>query len=216
MKNHKINKLGAMRTALSIGALVLTVSATSVCAGPNQRYRVPQDMPLPLYVVGLLHTGTSAGDWVVTAFYYPSDTIPADYDLFQEPVFAPPVGVVTPLVEGFFVFHDGNPAPVPQVMHNAPGVPVEIWFTPADKFVNGVDGIPGMTWTVNSMLAEGSIVGYADSFAQAWPAGTTMGNNTVVASGVMEDGRTFWLRTTYAIGDFGHGHAQPCIVHFGP
>jgi hypothetical protein len=187
-------------------------------AGKTQRYRVPQDMPLPLYATGLSHTGTNADDWVVTAFYYPSDTIPADYDLFNVPVFAPPVGVVDPLVEGFLVFHDGNPFPVPQVLHNAPGARVEIWFTPAQNFATGMGGLyPPFTWTVDSMIAEGSIVGYADSFIQTWEAGTTMDNNTVVASGVMQDGHTtFWVKSTYAIGGLG-GSGQPlCMVHFGP
>ena len=215
MKYRLTMKRGAVCAALS--TLVLALVTTSVWgAGNTQRVLVPQDMPLPLYVVGLAHTGLEAGDWVVTAFYYPSDTIPGDYDLFNVPVFAYPVGVVTPLVEGFLVFHDGNPFPVPQVMHNAPGVPVEIWFTPVQNFVNGVGPYPPFTWTVNSMKAEGSLVGFADSFVQTWLAGTKMDNNTVVASGVMQDGvTTFWVKTTYAIGGFG-GQEPLCIVHFGP
>jgi hypothetical protein len=209
------------RNVLStITVLAAALVATIVWSADNvQRYRVPQDLPLPLYVCGLSHTGTNVNDWVVTAFYYPSDTIPADYDLFNEPVFAPPVGVVTPLVEGFLVFQNGNPAPVPQVMHNAPGAKVEIWFTPVQNFVNGVGPYPPMTWTVNSMKAEGSIVGYADFFSQAWTAGTAIGNNTVVASGRMQDGRSFWLRTVYAPGGFQSTELDPypyCIVHFGP
>jgi hypothetical protein len=201
----------------TITALGLTLLATSVWSGPTQRYLVPQDMPLPLYVTGLSHTGTNADDWVVTAFYYPSATIPGDYDLFNEPVFEYPVGVVTPLVQGFLVFHGSNPYPVPQVMHNAPGAMVEIWFTPAQNFANGAGGYPGFTWTVNSMKAEGSIVGWADSFVQTWEAGTTVDNNTVVASGVMEDGRSFWVKSTYAIGGPDGVAAAPyCIVHFGP
>ncbi len=208
---------GAVAAALS--TLVLTLASTSVWAGPTTRYLVPQQMPLPLYAVGLEHTGTNASDWVVAAFYYPSDTIPGDYDLFNEPVFDYPVGVVPPLVEGFLVFHDGNPFPVPQVMHNAPRAKVEIWFTPAANFASGMGGLyPPFTWTVNSMKAEGAIVGYADSFIQTWEAGTKMYNNTVVASGVMQDGHTtFWVKSTYAIGGFGGVARAPyCIVHFGP
>jgi hypothetical protein len=204
----------------TITMLVAVLAARLVWGADNiQRYLVPQDVPLPLYACGLLHTGTNSNDWVVTAFYYPSETIPGDYDLFNEPVFDPPVGVVTPLVEGFLIFQSGNPAPVPQVMHEAPGAKVEIWFTPAQSFVSGVGPYPPMTWTVNSMKAEGSIVGYADSFSQAWPAGTPLGNNTVVASGRMEDGRSFWLRAVYAPGGFRSTDLDPyryCIVHFGP
>ncbi len=217
MNRKRIIKSGVICAALSIGALALTLMATSVWgAGNPVRYLVPQQMALPLYVAGLGHTGTNANDWVVTAFYYPSATIPVDYDLFNQPVFAYPVGAVTPLVEGFLVFPHGSPYPVPQLMHTAPGAKVEIWFTPAQNFAQGV-GYPPFTWTVNSMIAEGSIVGYADSFIQTWEAGTKMNNSTVVASGVMQDGRSFWLRSTYAIGGFG-GVAQTsyCIVHFGP
>jgi hypothetical protein len=211
MKRRNIRKAIGV---LAVGLLAIPVWA----AGNAQRLRVPQDTPLPMYVVGLAHTGLEADDWVVTAFYYPSDTVPPDYDLFNEPVWAYPVGAVTPLVEGFLVFHDGNPAPVPQVVKNAPGANVEIWFTPVQNFANGVGPYPPFTWTVNSMKAEGSIVGYADSFTQAWPAGTPNNpNNTVVASGVMEDGRKFWLRSTYAIGGAKGVAAAPyCIVHFGP
>ncbi len=205
--------------ALAIGALALTLASTSAWgAGTTQRFRVPQEMSLPISAVGLSNTGTNANDWVVTAFYYPSATINGTNDLFKIPVFGYPVGEVTPLVEGFFVFHDGNPFPVPQVMHNAPGAKVEIWFTPAQNFATGMGGLyPPFTWTVDSMIAEGSIVGYADSFIQTWEAGTTMDNNTIVASGVMRDQpTTFWVKTTYAIGGLS-GRGQPlCMVHFGP
>jgi hypothetical protein len=210
MKRRNILKAVTLLSTALVVTLVLG-------AGKTQRYRVPQDMPLPLYATGLSHTGTEADDWVVTAFYYPSDTIPADYDLFNEPVFDPPVGVVTPLVEGFLVFHDDDPAPVPQVMRNAPGAKVEIWFTPAQNFANGVGPYPPFTWTVNSMKAEGSIVGYADSFSQTWVAGRPINNNTVVAAGVLQDGRTFWVKTTYAIGGpEGVAPVPYCMVHFGP
>ena len=205
-----------VRKAVTLLATAL-VATVVLGAGKTQRYRVPQEMPLPLYATGLSHTGTNAEDWVVTAFYYPSDTIPADYDLFNQPVFAPPVGVVTPLVEGFLIFQDGSPIPVEQHMRNAPGAMVEVWFTPAPNFASGVGAYPPMTWTVNSMKAEGSIVGYADSFTQTWTAGTPINNSTVVASGLLEDGRTFWVKSTYAIG--GPGGVAPvpyCMVHFGP
>jgi hypothetical protein len=209
MKGKNMKRRKVLRTITTLAAVLV---AALVCgAGKTQRYLVPQDMPLPLYVTGLGHTGTNANDWVVAAFYYPSATIPADYDLFNEPVFDYPVGVVTPLVQGFLVFHDGNPYPVPQVMHNAPGAKVEIWFVPAQNFANGVDPYPGFTYTINAMKAEGAIVGWADSFVQTWEAGTTGNSSTVVASGVMEDGRTFWVKST-----FNMGVAPPCIVQFGP
>jgi hypothetical protein len=212
MKQPRAIKLG-----VAVATLALTLVAVSVWAGPTQRYLVPQQMALPLYVTGLDQTGTNADDWVVAAFYYPSATIPADYDLFNAPVFDYPVGFVTPLVQGFFVFHDGSPFPLPQLVQNAPGAKVEIWFVPVQKFISNVDTNGNYVWTINSMKAEGAIVGLADSFTQTWEAGTKVDNNTVVASGTMQDGRSFWVKSTWAIGGWqGKAKTVPCIVHFGP
>lgn len=215
MKIRLITKCGAVCATLSI--LALTLSTTSVSgAGNTQRFRVPQDMSMPLYVTGLGHTGLGPTDWVVAAFYYPTGIIPIDYDLFNEPV-PYPIGAV-PLVEGFFVFHDGIPFPTPQLMHNAPGAKVPIWFVPVQNFANGVPGTyDPFTFKIGSMIAEKAIVGWADSFTQTWEVGTMADNNTVVASGIMENGQRFWVKSTIAIASWnGHSMAPNCIVHFGP
>lgn len=185
--------------------LVLGLMAASLWgAGNTQRVLVPQQYVLPFYVTGLGHTGFGPDDWVIAAFYYPPENIPADFDLWNAPVWDPPVGVKTPNVEGFMVWSDKNPAyPVQQLLHLVPGARMAVWFVPVQNFSNGVDGIPGMTWTVNSMKAEGAIVGWADFYIDSWEPGP--GHHTIVVSGVMEDGRTFRVESTWY-----------CKVQFGP
>jgi hypothetical protein len=225
MKGEQAIKGGVIRAApggprvqkgllLSIGVLVLTLMATSVWGGNTERYRVPQDMLLPFYAAGLGHTGLGADDWVIAAFYYPPEDIPADYDLFNQPVWDPPVGVETPNAEGFMVFKAGNPYPIQQQLHLVPGARMAVWFVPVQNFVNGVDGIPGMTWTVNSMKAEGAIVGWADFYTDSWEPGTNGEHHTIVVSGVMEDGRPFRIESTQR--PFRIESTQYCRVQFGP
>lgn len=211
-------------------SLVLGMLAVfAVCASPTrvssaERVLIPQQTLLPLYVVGLGHTGPGPDDWVATAFYYPPDQIPVDYSFWNAPVFNPPVGTVAPYVEGFLVTMDSdNPATPPRqlVLHNAPGALVPIWFTPAQNFLNGVDGIPPFSWSINSMLAEGSLIGWADFYQEAdelkdqsRPSGPW--HSVILASGVMEDGRRFWLQSEISLGYFINPHTYDLKVHFGP
>jgi hypothetical protein len=187
-----------------VGVLILALLATTVWgAGKTERVLVPQQDVLPFYVAGLGNTGLEPTDWVIAAFYYPPESIPADYDLWVMPVWEPPVGVATPNAEGFMVWKEGVPYPVQQQLHLVPGARMAIWFVPVQNFINGVEGIPGMTWTVNSMRAEGAIVGWADFYRDTWEPGPE--HRTILASGVMEDGRSFRIESTYY-----------CKVQFGP
>ncbi len=198
----------------SAAVLALALLATSVWGG--ERRVVPPE-PWSVYATGLGNTGDSSDDWVVTAFYYPPQDIPGDYDLSVFPVDAPPVGVDTPLVQGFIVVDKNSPPPAQIVFRNAPGVLVPIWFTPVPKFVDGVDGIPGVTWTVNSMLAEDSMVGYAASYSEVDEPTTTGSHATIQASGFLAHGRSFRVETTITVATW-NGHAKNafCRVYFGP
>jgi hypothetical protein len=219
-KSHRPAGRRSHRSMLfSIAAFSLALLA--VRAWGAERILSPQEGIVPLYVSGLGHTGPSSNDWVATAFYYSPESIPGDYDLFLQPVYDPPVGVETPYVQGFFVIGDTQIVPSQMKLWNAPGMLVPIWFTPADKFVNGFDGIPGMTWTVNSMIAEGSLMGWADFYSEVLHPRDPLNPNSpshtlVVASGFLEDGRSFWLKSELSPGYFQNALAADLQVHFGP
>ncbi len=51
-------------------------------------------------------SATTRDDDAITAFYYPPEAIPANYNLWIMPVWDPPVGVETPNLEGFMVWND--------------------------------------------------------------------------------------------------------------
>ncbi len=89
------------------------------------------------------------------------------------------------------------------VLHLVPGALMAVWFVPVQNFINGVGNIAPMTWTVNSMIVEGAIVGWADFYVDSWQPGP--GHHTILVSGVMEDGRTFRIESTVY-----------CKVQFGP
>jgi hypothetical protein len=199
-----------------ITAFTLWAMATDVSAGT--RLSVPQDTPLPIYAAGLGHTGFGSNDWVGTVFYYPPDTIPGNFPLWYAPVYDYPVGEVQPYVEGFYVWMDGsdtNSAPAQTVLHNVPGVRMPIWFTPAQNFINGVKKYPPYTWTVKSMKAEGSIVGWADFYSEVDETPDGVWAYTVVASGYLEDGRSFWLKSHISPG-WWMTLPPDLVVHFGP
>jgi hypothetical protein len=221
MENQQTIKRGAVRAAsvgsrlrrslfVSIGVLVLTLLAASVLGAGTRRLLIPQDFALPFYVTGLGNTGFSPDDWVITAFYYPPADIPGDYDLFNQPVWDPPVGVDTPYVQGFIMFNAKNSDyPVQQVLKTAPGARVPIWFTRMGDWND--------TWTVNEMQKQHLLKGWADFYSEVDEPGTASWHSTVVASGTLEDGRSFWVQS-YVTRAWWDGHAQAWAVkaHWGP
>jgi hypothetical protein len=208
------------RHRLCLGLLITTLMAATVWGGNAQRVAVPPG-PLPFYAAGLGNTGTGPNDWVVAAFYFPPEDIIADgqgdFDLFSQPVWEAPVGVETPLVEGFSVWGAKIPYyPIQQVLQNVPGKRVPIWFVPVKNFIAHVDASGNYIWTVNSMKAEGAIVGWADFYRENTEPATTGSHQTYLASGVMEDGRSFWVKSTMSIARWnGHAMSPGCLVHFG-
>jgi hypothetical protein len=196
------------RRHLFLAMLALAALATSVWAA--ERIMVPQDRPLPLYVQGLGHTGLERDDWIGTAFFYPPDDIPGDYDLFSAPVHDPPVGVETPNVQGFMVVGSKSPLPAQISLENVPGTRVPIWFIRVGEWYdwNG-------TWTVNTMKAQNPLKGWADSYRQVVEPGMP-GHNTVVASGFLEDGTPFSVESHVTQAWDKNAQAPDCRVHFGP
>lgn len=199
---HKLTvKLGS--------AMVLVLAVMAGAAWGAERLPVPQETVLPLYVSGLGHTGLGPDDLVGTAFYYPPDKIPGNFELWNAPVYRPPVGVVTPYVEGFLVVDDPNSPPIQMVLHNAPGARVPIWFTRVGDWTG--------SWTVRGMLKQEPLIGWADSYQEVYePQPDGLWHGLVVASGVMEDGRSFWVKSEVSAGYFQNALTADCTLHFGP
>jgi hypothetical protein len=204
----------AVGTRLRSLAVLLAPVLLASSAWAAQRIPIPQDMPLPLYAAGFGHTGFDADDLVGTAFYYPPELIPGDYDLFNMPVYDFPVGVEPSFVEGFLIVDGSSPNPLQVVLQNAPGALVPIWFTRVGDW-NDI-------WTVNELLSQEPLVGWADFYREIQePADPSRPDgpwhHQTVASGVMEDGRTFfvWSDCTQARGK-GYESVPDLIVHFRP
>ncbi len=176
-----------LQWAAPLFAAVLLAGA----ADAADRVLVPEDMPVPFYAIGLGHSGESSDDWVVTAFCYPPDSFKANYDLFNTPV-APSLLPDEPCyLEGFAVFAEGL-TPIQVVLTNVPGVKVPVWFTPVLAWTD--------KWTVSEMERLGSLRGWADSFQDVRQAQDASDPNSPVhhesmASGVLEDGRSFFVHS---------------------
>ena len=156
-----------------------------------ERLLIPEDIDLPLYARGLGHSGLSAEDWIVTAFCYPPDSFDPNYDLFWQPVDPDLLPNEPCYLEGFAIF-DGGVNPKQAVLSNVPGVRVPIWFTQKSEWT--------WPWTVNSMRAAQSLVGWADFFQDVQqpidpldPKG--FWHHETVAIGVLEDGRSFFVHS---------------------
>jgi hypothetical protein len=176
-----------LKWLVPLAVLILLVGVA--CA--SDRLLIPEDMAMPFYALGLGHSGESAGDWVVTAFCYPPDSFKANYDLFNQPV-APSMLPDQPCyMEGSATFADGL-YPIKSLFTNVPGVKVPIWFTPVLAWND--------KWTVAEMRKQGALRGWADFFQDIEqpvdaldPTSPVHGNT--VATGVLEDGRSFYVHS---------------------
>jgi hypothetical protein len=172
-------------------AVLVCLGLVTAVAWAGDRVLVPQEGPLPAYASGLGHTEPADG-WVVTAFYYPVDTIPKNYNLFNRPVYDYPVGVVAPCVEGALTYL-GEAVPQIVELWNAPGVRVPMWFTPKANW-NG--------WTIKAMQKAGSLVGWADQYRETVRNSDLTDpkepwHQEVVASGLLQDGRSFQVWSSH-------------------
>ncbi len=115
--------------------LVLVLLAGVACAA--ELVLIPEDAPFPFYALGLGHSGLSADDWVVTAFFYPPDSFKANYSLWDQPVDPSMLPDEPCDVEGLVILGDG-PYPIQVLPTNVKGLKVPIWFTSVgawnDKF----------------------------------------------------------------------------------
>lgn len=182
-------------TALVAIGLVQIVGVASAA----DRLRVPDDMDLPFYVVGLGHTDDG---WVGTVFYRSLDDAPDDITVNQFVAVDPDDYPLN--VEGFLVWVLGEYAPMVMKLANQPGQVVEIAFTSAEDYLPAMEG----GTTVKEIKEMPSlIVGYADCFLEVQqPADRSVPgkgfHHGTIASGVLEDGRPFQVYSVYTGGTF--------------
>ena len=177
MKRSTLIALVALAAAALVAPVAVSTAADQVWFPEGVRY--------PFYARWLGHSGSDPDDWVVTACCFPPDSFNANYNLFNQPVDPAELPDAPGYLEGF-VLRGDDPFPI-VVAANVPGVKVPIWFTSVSAWND--------KWTVAQMQKQGSLRGWADSFQMveqpivSGPIGWA--HLEAVASGVLEDGRTF-------------------------
>jgi hypothetical protein len=185
---------------------ILTLVLFPGIAGAAERVLIPDEMDLPWYAAGLGHS--QDGAWVASVFYRPLDTVPEDalvspltfyYDIDSE---------ACPLrVEGFAVFEEGASLPISSILQNRPGEVVEICFISREDFVAA--NKDGKVTVGETRKMPSLVVGLADFYLEVNqppdPGAPGVGfNRTVIASGVLEHGRPFSVRSVSTSGAYNH------------
>lgn len=151
---------------------------------------IPEDLNWPIYIRGFDDTATG---WTATIFYYSPEVIPDDYNLLVGDDFN--IGPEGLLVDGFALRHKGSFVPKQGVIANVEGVRIPIYFVQIPELYAGIaDG----TLTVEELEnMQSLVVGWADSYSEIFhPSDATASGNyqiSIVASGLLEDGRRFSL-----------------------
>lgn len=190
---------GAYRNA-SMRALLLVFSLVGLAAMPDvvsadQRLRVPQDIQPPVYTSAggpfLLPDGAvfaiQDGEWAAIPLWRPAGCIRADFNLLES--FDPAALDCPLLVAGFVRWKDG---PVSWEARGLGAVPV--WFVRWPELQQATaDG----TLTIGELASLGSLLKGTADFYHEQNHGFAlhpMSHLTLVASGALEDGRSFQLR----------------------
>jgi hypothetical protein len=204
LKEERIMKrrvfLTAGRKLKWLAPLVALVLLAGV-GGAAERLLIPEELDLPFYACGLGHTADLA--WVGTVFYRPLETAPGGIAVNQ---FVSVDPEVYPLcVEGFAVMKEGDFFPMSSSVWNRPNEVVEICFARAEEYLAALaDG----KVTIDELRAMSSLtVGYADFYLEVQqPADRDVPgegfHRTVIASGLLEDGRPFFVRHARTAGAY--------------
>ena len=182
-------------------ALLVALVLLPGVAGAAERLLIPEELDLPFYACGLGHTENGA--WVGAAFYRPLDKAPDDFTV-NEFVLVDPVEY--PLcVEGFAVVKEGEFFPMTASLRNRPNEVVEIIFVPGDQFLAELAEDGKVTFA--DMKEMDFVVGLADFYLEIQqPADRDVPgegfHRGVIASGVLEDGRPFSVRSVYTKGAY--------------
>ena len=181
--------------------LCLTLAAFALSALPSLasvRLEVEAGVPGggPFYARierGLVHHDA---EWAAIAFYRLPECVPGDFDLLD--LFDVPRSFECPfLAEGFEIWQNGPPgdlAPIQSKLHGAGAVPV--WFARWSEVEDGVaDGVLTMDELRGlRSLTRGIATFFQETLHPSQPGRQTM--TTVVATGVLDDGRSFRYHAT--------------------
>jgi len=205
-----------VRASLSVGrelkwvAPLVALLLLSSAANAADRLLIPEQMGLPFYTKGLGHTDD--GTWVVTAFYRPLEWVPENGDLYALDFSIDPN---CPLfVEGFAIFDQG--APVQLELRNVPGARLPICFAAGTDFLKAFNN--GSVSLRELMRMDSLVIGWADFYHEILQPMDASGKavSNVVASGLLEDGRRFYVHSEviFLNGDVTDAHYN-VTVRFG-
>ncbi len=172
-------------------APLLVLVLLSGAAGTADRYLIPEQMNLPFYTKGLGHTDD--GTWVVTAFYRPLEWVPANVNLYALDFSIDPN---CPLfVEGFAILEEGSGAPMQMELRNVPGALMPVCFNGGQEFLKALNN--GSVTLRELMGMESLVIGWADFYHEILQPMDASGKavSNVVASGLLEDGRPFYVHS---------------------
>jgi hypothetical protein len=183
-----------------LAVLFLLVAVRGGIVQADNRLLIPDEWPIPLYVVGAGHTD----DWWLAAVCYRSlDDAPGDLTVngFCDEA----VQRAHPLrIEGVAVHQKDAAAPINYWLWNVPGEVVEIClFRVEDQVAAMQDKKTPWVVTIDELRAMPSLlVGLADSYEEMGHPFAVPGydyHKTVKASGVLKDGPTFTLDALHTI-----------------
>ena len=172
-------------------ALLVVFALMPAAGSAADRFLIPEQMDLPFYTKGLGHT--DGGTWVVTAFYRPLEWVPENINLYALDWAIDPA---CPLfVEGFAILEDGSGAPIQMELRNLPGAPMPICFAGGTDFLKAFNN--GSVSLRELMRMKSLLTGWADFYQEILqpmdPSGKAVSN--VVAGGILEDGRPFYVHS---------------------
>lgn len=182
-------------------APLLAVMLLPGVAGAADRVLIPEELDLPFYACGLGHN--DGGEWVGAAFYRPLGKAPADLAAND---FVSVDSDEYPLcVEGFAVMKEGEFFPMAAYLGNRPNEVVEIVFVPGEQFLAELERDGKVTFA--DLKEMDMVVGLADFYLEVQqPADRdVLGvgfHRGVIASGLLEDGSPFSVRSVYTSGAY--------------
>jgi hypothetical protein len=191
-----------VRWLAALVALVL-LAGTALA---NERLLIPSQVGIP-YWARIVGVSPVNDPWWAVVFYHPPEDVPANFDFRTQFFDFSAVGAPT-LVQGFAIFADGTSTPpVQQELKEADGGTVPIWFVrPADLFAAGAQG-PVTVSVLEGIALKGSADFYHEVLHPTGGAQSPL--NVTVASGVLDDGRSFTLQLESP--SVGNGHFSVTI-----
>jgi len=184
-------------------AAVLTAVTLSTVAQAQIRQDVPQDRQPPIYADFGLGFLPHTEDWAVVAFYRSPACVPADFNLLDFFDFTPafPGGPPRPFfcdlhIEGFVLWRSlDDPFPAQIFLHGTGAAPV--WFVRWSELQSAIadDQLTIGELAALPSLLIGSASFFLESIRNSVPE-QRGGNEALVASGTLADGRSFQVEIT--------------------